>query len=205
MLLTPHPPSPTRGHAGRGLSVIELMITIALAALLLGLAVPSLSTWIRNAQIRTVTDSLQNGLRLAQAEAVRRQRQVVFFLSANPTCDTTNTATANGRFWVVRTVSFVGDAAEVVQCGVLAEADTGTTITGPTALCFSSAGRLVAIPDPGVGGSACVVAGLSRYAVSRSSGTDLRPLQVTVSMGGQTRLCDPARTLSDTQPDGCPP
>jgi type IV fimbrial biogenesis protein FimT len=31
-----------------------------------------------------------------------------------------------------------------------------------------------------------------------------RPLQVQIKLGGQVRMCDPARTLSATQPDGCP-
>ena len=31
-----------------------------------------------------------------------------------------------------------------------------------------------------------------------------RPLRVLVALGGQVRLCDPAKTLSNTNPDGCP-
>lgn len=190
--------------ADRGFSLVELMVVVALAALLLSLAAPSLVAWVRNAQIRTLADSLQNGLRLAQTEAVRRQRQVVFFLSASPTCDTANTASANGRFWVVRTVPLLdGEGALVVQCGVLSDVAAGTSIAGPTAICFSASGRLVANATPG-GGAACALdaSGLNRYDVSRSGAE--RALRVTVALGGQTRLCDPARTLSDTSPDGCP-
>lgn len=188
--------------ARRGFSLVEFMVTVTLAALLLSLAVPSFVTWIRNAQVRAVADSLQNGLRLAQTEAVRRQRQVVFFLTASAACDTANTATANGRFWLIRTVPLLdGETAQVVQCGVLADVAAGATISGPTAICFSSSGRLVANLAPG-GGAACTASALNRYDVARA-GSD-RSLQVTVSLGGQTRLCDPARTLSDTQPDGCP-
>lgn len=188
----------------RGFSLIEFMVTIALAALLLGLASPSFVTWTRNSQVRTVTDSLQNGLRLAQTEAVRRQRQVVFFLTNNATCDTANTASANGRFWVIRTVPLLdGETAQVVQCGVLSDVASGAAISGPTALCFSSAGRLVTNGTPG-GGAACTIdaSGTNTYDVTRT-GAD-RSLRVLVSVGGQTRLCDPARTLSDSQPDGCP-
>ena len=50
-------------------------------ALLVGLAMPSMSTWIRNSRLRAASDSLQDGLRLAQAEALRRSRQVVFSLT----------------------------------------------------------------------------------------------------------------------------
>jgi type IV fimbrial biogenesis protein FimT len=51
----------------RGFSLVEVVVTIALLALLLGLAAPAFGTWTRNAQVRTVSDSLQTGLRFAQA------------------------------------------------------------------------------------------------------------------------------------------
>ena len=52
------------------------------------------------------------------------------------------------------------------------------------------------------GGNATSKAAVINYDVSLP-GSD-RPLRVTVSMGGQVRMCDPARTQSATQPDGCP-
>ena len=32
-----------------------------------------------------------------------------------------------------------------------------------------------------------------------------RPLRVLVSLGGQVRMCDPAKILSAAAPEGCPP
>ena len=54
--------------ASAGFTLIELLIAISMLAVLLSLAAPSLATWIRNTQIRTVSETLQNGLRTAQAE-----------------------------------------------------------------------------------------------------------------------------------------
>ncbi len=203
-MLTSRPRRQPGRELRRGFTMIELMITVVLAALLLALAAPSMRLWVRNSQVRTVADSLQNGLRMAQTEASRRQRQVVFHLTNTAACTVANTAAANGRFWLIRTVPLLdGEASEVVQCGTLAEANAGVTITGPTATCFNATGRVVANATPG-GGSACTpdASGLNRYDVA-ASGAD-RVLRVTVSLGGQTRMCDPARTLSDAQPDGCP-
>ena len=190
---------------GRGFSVIELMVTVTLLALLLGMAVPSFTTWIRNAQVRSVSDAMQTGLRLAQAEAVRRHRQVVFFRTSTEACTNATTAADGGAFWVVRTVPmFAGDAVDTVQCGVLSDVAAGVTIAGATALCFNSGGRQVANADPGIGGTACDLdaSGTSRLDVSTTHAD--RPLRVLVTLGGSVRLCDPAKTLSSSHPDGCP-
>ena len=189
----------------RGFSLVELMVAIALMALLLGWAMPTFGTWMRNAQVRTVSDALQNGLRLAQAEAIRRHRQVVFYRTGASTCTAATTADASGNFWVVRTVPLLnGEAAEAVQCGQLADVASSVTIAGATALCFNSGGRQVANADPGIGGTACTLAvsGSNAFDVSSSGGD--RPLRVLVTLGGSVRLCDPAKTLSASTPDGCP-
>lgn len=192
-------------RAQRGLTLIELMVTIALLALLLGLAAPSFREWTRNAQVRTVTDALQSGARLAQAEAVRRNRQVVFFLTDDAACNASTAPADNGAFWAIRTVPIVtGDPVEVVQCGQIADVAAGVAITGPTAICFNSAGRQVANASPGIGSTTCTLdaSGTSTYDVAATGSN--RPLRVLVSLGGQVRLCDPGRTLAASAPDGCP-
>ncbi len=189
----------------RGLTLVELVVTIALLSLLIGLAAPSFTLWTRNAKVRTVSDSLITGVRLAQSEAVRRNRQVVLFLTSSQTCDNTVGASISGAHWAVRTVPLIaGEAVETVQCGVLADTAPGVSISGPVALCFNSAGRQVANADPGIGGSACTLAasGVSTYDVSMLQAD--RPLRVLVALAGQARMCDPARTLSSTHTDGCP-
>jgi type IV fimbrial biogenesis protein FimT len=189
----------------RGFSLVELMVTIALLALLLGLAAPSFATWTRNAQVRTVSDALQSGLRLAQAEAVRRNRQVVFFLTSSKDCNTGTASVANGAYWQIRTVALIaGESTQALQCGVLNDLADGVAIAGPRALCINSAGRQVANASPGVTGATCTLSatGSSIYDVT-SSGADRR-LRVSVSLGGQVRMCDPSRTQSASNPDGCP-
>jgi len=189
----------------RGFTLIELMVTITLFAILIGIAAPSFATWIRNARVRTIGDALQSGVRLAQAEAARRHRQVVFFLTNQSTCDATTTAQANGSFWVVRTLPLMaGDAVDAAQCGMLADVAADVSIAGAAAVCFNSIGRQVANPDPGIGGSACTLdaSGTSTFDIS-STHAD-RPLRVLVTLGGGVRMCDPAKSLSSSAPDGCP-
>lgn len=180
-------------------------MAITLLSVLLALAAPQYRLWVRNAQVRTVTDALQAGMRMAQAEAVRRNRQVVFFLTNSQTCDNTISANANGTFWSIRTVAMVtGDPVETVQCGVLADVAGGVTIEGPTAVCFNGMGRQVSNASTGVTSATCDLTGVtvSQFDVE-ADGAD-RALRVLVSLGGQTRLCDPARTLATGALDGCP-
>jgi type IV fimbrial biogenesis protein FimT len=186
------------GHVA-GFTLIELMVTIVLLAILLALGFPSMATWIRNSKIRTVSDSLQNGLRLAQAEALRRSRQTVFSLTNSTTPATTLTAVANGRNWSINTVQLLTDeTAQFVEAGVLSSVGADVQITGPASICFNSLGRLVLNGSPGTG-AACAAAAAT-YDVTLT-GAD-RPLRVSVSLGGQVRMCDPARSLS-TSADGC--
>lgn len=187
-----------------GFTLIELMVTIVLLAILTMLAMPSFMTWINNNKVRTVSDSLQNGLRFAQSEALRRSRPMVFSLTNSSAPQTSLTAVANGSNWSINVSKSSLDANNVfVQAGVLTDVASGVQITGPAAICFNAMGRVVANTDTDVNGASCDTASvLQTYDVTLTPGAD-RPLRVLVALGGQIRMCDPARKLSDS-PDGCP-
>jgi type IV fimbrial biogenesis protein FimT len=188
------------GHVA-GFTLIELMVTVVLLAILLALGFPSMATWIRNSKVRTVGDALQNGLRLAQAEALRRSRQTVFSLTNSTSPETSLTAVANGSNWSINTVQLLTDeTAQFVEAGVLSSVGNDVQITGPASICFNSLGRLVANASPGPTGANCAAAAAT-YNVTLI-GAD-RPMRVLVALGGQVRMCDPVRSLS-TSPDGCP-
>ena len=66
-----------------GFTLVELMITVAILALLLIAGIPSFREWLRNTHIRTAAESIQNGLRYARGEASSRGANVRFeFTSA---------------------------------------------------------------------------------------------------------------------------
>lgn len=190
----------------RGFTMVELMVTVALGVLLMSLAAPSFRTWISNAKVRAVSESLQSSLRIAQAEAVRRYQQVVFFRTDQGNCPLATTASNAGAFWAIRTVpNAAGGVAQTVQCGALSDAGPGIDIQGPTVVCFSSNGRQIANPDPGIGGPACVLnANISSFDISGGSSEGSRPMRVLVNLGGSVRMCDPAKTFAANTPEGCP-
>jgi type IV fimbrial biogenesis protein FimT len=197
--------SPKPRIASSGFTFVELMVAVAMLAILMGLAMPSFALWIQNAKTRTATDSLQNGLRQAQAEAVRLHRQTVLFRSASGSCNNAAVANGTGGFWVLRSVPrMAGDSVETLQCGQLLETNDSVTIAGPTALCFNGIGRMTANDDPGLGGTTCTLPadGTAEYDFTNTVGD--RALRVVVSISGNVRLCDRSRSLSASQPDGCP-
>ncbi len=196
----------------RGFTLVELLVTIVIMAILLTLAMPSMSGWVRNSRLRAASDSLQDGLRTAQAEALRRSRQVVFSLTDDKPTTATYTAKNNGKNWVIKTIPLTGsgETATLIEVGVIAELSSDIQIAGPANVCFSSIGRMVANSDPGTNFGECELPTTTppvrpfniSYATP-SAGID-RPLRVTLALGGQVRLCDPAKTLSSSAPDGCP-
>jgi type IV pilus assembly protein PilV len=74
--------------------MIELMVAVAIGALLVFLAAPSFTTFLRNSEIRSTSESIVNGLRAAAAEAANRNKRVTFEL-------TNGTTNADWRFWVL--------------------------------------------------------------------------------------------------------
>jgi len=93
---------PPRGGQ-RGFSLVELMVTIAIAAIIAGLAGPSFSRMLNSNRIQTAASALQSDMSYARTEAVKRGSWVAMCPSSNaqsssPTCDTAN-AWQNG--WIV--------------------------------------------------------------------------------------------------------
>jgi type IV fimbrial biogenesis protein FimT len=202
----------------RGFTLIELMVAITLFAILLAIAVPAFTQWVRNAQLRGIAETLQNGLRQAKATA-RAVERVVVFSTTNAQPAFGAPAAVNGLNWSVQTIPLLGgtDAnhPQFVKGGRFASETSGSGITvtvtgGPAALCINPQGRLVANPAPGVGaGVECAVpAGqYVRYAIVRTpsvAGKDRR-YGVEITQFGEVRMCDLDRDLSATVPDGCTP
>ncbi|HRY14609.1 MAG TPA: GspH/FimT family pseudopilin [Candidatus Competibacteraceae bacterium] len=87
-----------------GFTLTELMITIAVAAIVLAIGVPSFQQVVRNNQATSQMNDLIGSLSLARSEAVKRGRRVVM-------CKSNDGATCSGNWhdgWIV----FVDDANE---------------------------------------------------------------------------------------------
>jgi type IV fimbrial biogenesis protein FimT len=201
-----------RRASASGFTLIEAAVTMSIFAIIVALGIPSMKTWIANTKVRAVTDSLQNGLRVAQAESLRRSRQVVFSMTNNAAPQAIPVgAVANGNSWAIYTLPSMTDGTEVpdfIQSGVLSSASANVLINsnGAAAICFNSVGRMVANASANLtavtGGPICGAPPAVQTFTVSLAGAD-RPLQVQVGLGGQVHMCDPAFVLSAANPEGC--
>ena len=198
-----------------GFTLIELMVTITLIAVLMLLAIPAFGTWSADARLRSTAESLQNALRMAQLTAVARSRSTVFALT-NATPAANAAPVANGRNWYIEALPLDDEdedkATDSFIQGATVAGQYGVTIAGPASLCFNSLGRQVTktLTKPSTTCTAPTDDNtvttksdtLGTYTVSKAGAS--RKLLVRVYLGGRVRMCDAAKTLINNEnPDGC--
>ena len=73
-------------HQQKGFTLLELMATIAVLAVLLGIGVPSFTEMVRNNRLSAQTNDFVAALNLARSEAVKRGLKVSVCPGVNDTC-----------------------------------------------------------------------------------------------------------------------
>lgn len=111
--------APRRAHSFQlGFTLIELMVTITVLAILLALSVPSFSQLVSNNRAASMTNDLQFSLKLARSESIKRGVAVALCPRAAVADGATNTAACSDTVadwqngWVV-----------INQAGCLDDAD----------------------------------------------------------------------------------
>ena len=173
----------------RGMTLVELVVGMAIVGILLAVGAPSYRSWIQNVQIRNAAEGIQNGLQLARAEAVRRNRNADFVLTSDAPIASPVTALATGTNWIVQAPDSNGIVV-FIQGRAAAEGSANITVATTPAtstITFNGFGRTNLAANVAI-------------AVDNPNGD--RNLQILVSTGGQIRMCDPKLSLA-TNPQGC--
>jgi type IV fimbrial biogenesis protein FimT len=71
-----------------GFTVIELMITLAVAATLTTIGVPALSSFLKNSGLKSEAFELLDAITVARSEAIKRKTKVILCRSADPAATT---------------------------------------------------------------------------------------------------------------------
>lgn len=162
----------------RGFTLIEMMIGVSIMAILLAIGLPQFSTWIGNARIRTIAESVLSGLQIARSEAVSRNAIVEFTLTG-------------GSGWRVGCRVASASCPATIQSRPSGEgAYSAVTVTAQDEMPigFDNLGMMV-YPTPASGAAATRIdVDIDSAVMSAGQSKDLR---VTISVGGGVRLCDP--------------
>lgn len=104
----------TRSHGG--FTLIELLIVISIATILLAIAVPNFTDFIRNSRLSSQANDLILTLMYAKSEAVKRGRSTVVCSSANGSSCAASTSWEQG--WIAyqdADADGIVDAGEILQ------------------------------------------------------------------------------------------
>ncbi len=192
----------------KGFTLIELMIGLAVVGILLAIGVPEFRLWMANIQVRNAAESIQNGMKLARMEALRRNAPVTFSLVSladSTTMDNSCALSSSGVSWVVSMDSPEGACAaapmgqdavnpaapRIVQKQVSAAGSSTATVAATT----GAGGGASQVTFTGLGRMADTATNIARVVVnSAADSTNARRLEVRVTSGGSVNMCDPAVT-----------
>lgn len=159
----------------KGFTLLELMITIAIAAILISLAMPSFQGVMRSNRVSTATNELLASLSLARSEAIRNTRGAGICASA----DGTSCGADWNSGWLVWSDTDGDGAVDAGETVVRYTQGKASTVIAGTAstLAFDQRGR-----NRGVQGTVGIT----------PSGVTTPVRCITISATGQTRVTQTA-------------
>jgi len=188
----------TRARAATGFTLVELMLVLAVAAVVLALAAPDLRDLVRRQQLKAASADLLAAVGLARAQALARGQTVIVLAR--------DAAEGGGDGWAAGWRVFAdrdGDGRPGAGDPIIAE--HGPLAAGTrSASAFSTPAATPYIAYNGAGrGCGRTHGAAARWGtLSLFHGGATR--RITINMLGRARLCDPARDRSCTGPAAPP-
>jgi type IV fimbrial biogenesis protein FimT len=199
------------------------MIGLVVLAILLALAMPSFSEFIRNSKIRNAAETIQNGLTLARGEAVRRNTNVQFILGSGaswtvacevavddmdgdgmPDCPGNDPTPTSPNAYIESRTDAEGSTNVVVTTSEVSSSGGAASATPlfTTSLTFNGLGKVTSTSLPL--GKNAVIDIAPTTGTCEAAGGSVRCMEVVVTSAGQIRMCDPRLTQTKpTDPQAC--
>jgi type IV fimbrial biogenesis protein FimT len=175
------------GVGSRGFTLIELLATLTIIAIAMAIAVPSLSTFQRNAELTSTANNLQASINTARSEAMKRGMNAM----VKPVDSTDWT-----KGWVVFVdVARDGDASNASNIQIAAQEPLPSylTVSGGFAVKFDASGFAMGTTGP-------VHAPNGTFTIQRNDTSSAeqwtQTRRVVISLAGRVRTCKP-KTASD--------
>ncbi len=171
------PAAPPR-RVAPGFTLVELLVTVAVLAVVLTLGLPALQRTLERNRVTSDANRLVSALHLARSEAVKRGEPVLV-------CSSSDGQACGGGWaqgWIVVRVDAAGAPVEVLRRygPMRARVDTGA----------STVNRLLFRPDGLLQGP---LPGQPRIVLAPAAGAAGEPRHLIVHLGGSVRVCNPDR------------
>lgn len=156
-----------------GFSFVELMVAVAIVAILAGIAAPSFTAMLALNRLSSQTNDFVGALQYARSEAIKRNRNVMLCRTASATA----TACADGAEWSHWIVTSGAD--NVLRRGSVSGAGSTLVVTstfGSARLSFASSGI------------ASAADGANSLTVCTPRSTDNNIATISVGVAGRTTL-----------------
>jgi len=184
-----------RIRAARGFTLVELMVTLLVLAILLGLAVPSFRDAALSSRLTGYANDLVASVQIARSEAIKRNATVTLCASTNgSTC-----ATAGGWEvgWIIlaprqETVPAANPSDPAVVTTVMDVVDRHAPLTDEFIIAEATGITEMTFPPTVVGVTAAT------FTVCRESPVGKQEREVSVTLTGAT-------AVTQTQNEECPP
>jgi type IV fimbrial biogenesis protein FimT len=124
----------------KGFTLLDLMVTVSVAAILMSVGVPSFRGAVMDSRLVRDSNQFVASINLARSSAIRYQRNATICTSANfnvavPTCSASTDWSQGWIVWVDKDRDNATDAGEIIS--VQAPIDAGNTFAAATATRFS--------------------------------------------------------------------
>jgi len=162
-----------------GFTLVELMVTVAVIAILMNIALPSFNNMMKSARIRAAAEAVTNGLQKARGEAIARNKNVEFVLAADTS-------------WTVKEAGVNGPQIELRPASEGSADVTRTVIpAGATTVTFNNLGRVTTNAD-----ASQILTDIT------TSISGVKSLKVQIKAGGNSKMCDPSLVVGSS-PSAC--
>lgn len=127
-------PRRLQGTRSRGFTLIELMVVVALAAIMLSLGAPALKDYIVGQRVKTAAFTFANAAVHARSEAIKRNGEVLLLAASG----------GWSQGWSIKSGSTVLSQQEAFSSVAIATPSPGVT---PTQIAYQASGRLSSAVD----------------------------------------------------------